>query len=64
MKTYVVKKGDTLSAIAKEHLGDANKWQELYKANKDVIADPNVIEPGTKLRIPAAPKAAERGHFE
>jgi len=59
-KSYVVKAGDTLSKIAKEMLGDADRWPEIVEANKDVIKDPNVIQPGIKLTIPgsdAKPKA-------
>ena len=55
-KTYTVKSGDTLSKIAKEQLGDADRWREILDANKDVIKDPNVIQPGTELKIPT-PKA-------
>ena len=66
-KTYVIQVGDSLSKIAKELLGDANKWKEIYEANKDVIKDPNVIEPGTEIDIPGEDKpkkGEERGHFE
>ena len=50
IKTYVVKSGDTLSAIAKEHLGDASKYVELARINQ--IANPNIIEVGDTLKIP------------
>ncbi len=53
-KTYTVKSGDTLSKIAKEQLGDADRWREILDANKDVIKDPNVIRPGTELKIPTS----------
>ena len=50
---YVVKAGDTLSSIAKAHYGDVKRWREIYEASRAVIgADPNVIKPGQKLRIP------------
>jgi len=52
-RTYVVKSGDSLSKIAKEVLGDAKRWPELYEANKQLIGDnPNLIRPGQKLRVP------------
>ena len=51
-KTYTVQKGDTLSKIAKEFLGNANKWNEIYEANKDTIKDPDMIHPGQELKIP------------
>ncbi len=50
--TYVVRPGDTLSKIAKELLGDANGYMEIYNANRDQLNDPNVIRPGQVLKIP------------
>jgi nucleoid-associated protein YgaU len=52
-RTYVVKSGDSLSKIAKEVLGDANRWPDIFEANKDQIKDPNMIHPGQELRIPS-----------
>lgn len=53
-KTYTVKSGDTLSDIAQSEMGDANRWRELYAANKDAVGDnPHMIHPGLKLEIPA-----------
>jgi nucleoid-associated protein YgaU len=49
----VVKSGDSLSKIAKELLGDADRWPEILAANKDKIDDPNQIKPGLKLKIPS-----------
>jgi nucleoid-associated protein YgaU len=52
-QVYVVKSGDSLSKIAKELLGDASRWPELYELNKDVIGDnPNLIKPGQEFKIP------------
>jgi nucleoid-associated protein YgaU len=51
---YVIQKGDTLWAIAKKHLGDGNRYPEIFEANKEVILDPDKIFPGQKIRIPAA----------
>ena len=53
-KTYVVVKGDSLSAIAKREYGDANKWRTIYEANKGLINDPDLIYPGQELKIPGA----------
>ena len=50
---YEVKKGDTLSKIAKEHYGDANKYPVIFEANKPMLKDPDEIYPGQRLRIPA-----------
>ena len=53
-RTYTVKSGDTLSAIAKEHLGSANAYMKIFEANRDQLADPDKIKPGQVLKIPAA----------
>ena len=48
---YTVKSGDSLSSIAKQTLGKAEKWNELYELNKDTIKDPNAIKEGQKLKL-------------
>jgi nucleoid-associated protein YgaU len=50
--TYTVKSGDTLSKIAKEYLGDANAYMDIFNANRDQLTDPNSIKPGQVLKIP------------
>ena len=55
-QTYTVKSGDTLSKIAKEHLGNANAYMDIFNANKDQLADPDKIQPGQVLKIPQAAK--------
>ena len=50
--TYTVKAGDTLSKIAKEQLGDANAYTQIFDANRDQLSDPNKIKPGQVLKIP------------
>lgn len=51
-KTYTVKAGDTLSKIAKQHYGDANLYMKIFDANKDLLRDPDKIQPGQVLKIP------------
>ena len=51
-QTYTVKAGDTLSKIAKEHLGDANAYMKIFDANKDQLSDPDKIKPGQVLKMP------------
>ena len=51
-RTYTVKAGDTLSKIAKDHLGDANAYMKIFNANKDQLTDPDKIKPGQTLKIP------------
>jgi nucleoid-associated protein YgaU len=49
---YTVVKGDTLSKIAKQHYGDANKYPQIFEANKPMLKHPDKIYPGQVLRIP------------
>jgi nucleoid-associated protein YgaU len=49
---YVIQKGDTLSAIAKQYYGNANDYPKIFEANREVIKDANLIFPGQKIRIP------------
>ncbi|MBN1796745.1 MAG: LysM peptidoglycan-binding domain-containing protein [Sedimentisphaerales bacterium] len=51
-KFYIVRKNDTLSKISKLYYGNANQWHTIYEANRDVISNPNRIQPGMKLYIP------------
>ena len=56
---YTVKKGDILSQLALDHLGDARRYPEIYKASRNIdqpggrrLTDPDVIDIGWKLNIP------------
>ncbi|WP_394523152.1 5'-nucleotidase C-terminal domain-containing protein [Lacrimispora sp. JR3] len=51
--TYTVKKGDSLSRIAKRELGSYNRYREIYEANRETIKNPDVLTIGTRLVIPA-----------
>ena len=51
---YEVKSGDTLSKIAKQFYGDANKYPQIFEANRPMLKDADEIYPGQRLRIPAA----------
>jgi LysM repeat protein len=50
---YTVVSGDSLSKIAKHFYGDANKYMKIFEANKDQLDDPNKIQIGQELLIPA-----------
>jgi LysM repeat protein len=49
---YTVKSGDTLSAISKRLLGSANRYMDIFNANKDQLSDPDKIKVGQTLTIP------------
>ena len=51
-QTYTVASGDSLSKIAKQFYGDANKYMKIFEANTDQLKDPNMIKVGQTLRIP------------
>lgn len=53
-RVYTVRRGDSLSKIARKQLGDANRWPEIFDLNRSVINNPNVIFPGQVLLLPAA----------
>ncbi len=50
---HIVKKGETLSGIAKATLGKASRYPEIFEANRPMLTDPDKIYPGQTLRIPA-----------
>jgi nucleoid-associated protein YgaU len=53
-RTYTVKKGDSLSKIAKQVYGDAKQWPKIHEANRDIIDNPDLIYPGQVLKLPGA----------
>ncbi|RYE71169.1 MAG: LysM peptidoglycan-binding domain-containing protein [Oxalobacteraceae bacterium] len=55
-QTYTVVKGDNLSKIAKHFYGKQD-WKRIFDANRDQLEDPDRIQPGQVLKIPAAPEA-------
>lgn len=52
-RTYTVKSGDTLSKISQEFYGDANRYKQIFEANRDQLSDPDKIKPGQTLKIPS-----------
>jgi nucleoid-associated protein YgaU len=52
-QTYTVAAGDSLSKIAKHFYGNANDWHHIFDANRDQLSNPDLIQPGQVLKIPA-----------
>ncbi|QSW88287.1 MULTISPECIES: LysM peptidoglycan-binding domain-containing protein [Flavobacterium] len=48
-REYTVEIGDSLSKIGKAY---GVSWQDIFEANKDIISNPDLIQPGWKLKIP------------
>ena len=49
---YEVKSGDTLGSIARKNYGNARFSNVIFKANADILKDPNRLRPGMKLILP------------
>ena len=52
-RVYTVKRGDTLWAIAKKYYGNGAQYTKIYNANKGLMKNPNLIQVGWTLTIPA-----------
>lgn len=48
---YVVKEGDSLSKIGKNH---GVSWEAIFEANREIVKNPDLIQVGWKLKIPTA----------
>ncbi len=49
---YEVQNGDTLTGIARIVYGNGNLWRRILEANEDLLASPDDLRPGMRLRIP------------
>ncbi|MCL5128315.1 MULTISPECIES: LysM peptidoglycan-binding domain-containing protein [unclassified Algibacter] len=49
---HTVKSGETLGKIAIQYYGKAAKYQDIFKANSDILKNPDVIHPDQELIIP------------
>lgn len=50
-RTYKVRTGDTLAAIAQRFLGSASRWQEIFNLNRNQLSNPDRLYPGMVLRL-------------
>lgn len=57
---YQVRKGDRYASIAREKLGDARRWRELFEMNKDKFPNPDRIRDGVLIKIPKS-REGEQG---
>lgn len=49
---HTVASGENLSKISKHYFKDANKYMQIFNANKDQLTNPDMIKVGQKLKIP------------
>lgn len=50
---YQIRKNDRYATIARDQLGDENRWRELFELNKDKFPDPDAIREGVRIKLPA-----------
>lgn len=68
---HTVQEGETLSQIALDHLGEADAYPEIFRANEGqpqetggVLTDPELIHPGWHLAIPTDDQLVEESETE
>lgn len=49
---YRVGEKDTLTTIARDHLGRSSRWIQIYEMNRDQLQTPENLKIGTVLRLP------------
>lgn len=49
---YVLRRGDTLGKLARDHLGSAKRWREIFDLNRDRIDNPDQVPIGLTIRLP------------
>ncbi|WBB78582.1 BTAD domain-containing putative transcriptional regulator [Micromonospora sp. WMMD882] len=66
--THTVRRGESLSSIAKHRLGDRDRWDDIYALNLGTrfptggaLTDPDVIHPGWVLDLPATANVPPNG---
>ena len=60
---YTVQDGDTLWDISNQVLGDPTKFNEIYNANANIIAAPELIFPGQQLTIGTTSNNSGQGNI-
>ncbi len=60
-RTVTVRRGETLSSIAERELGSADRWRDVYRANRAQLTDPDELAVGMVLVIPGPGSRGARG---
>lgn len=51
-KTHRIVDGDTLESLAVRYLGSADRANELFEANRDILTNPKLLPIDAELKIP------------
>jgi nucleoid-associated protein YgaU len=51
---HTVREGETLFSLAERYYGSKDRFIDLFQRNRDTIASPDELTPGTVLVVPAA----------
>ena len=54
-QTHTVRKGETLTELARRFYDNPKQWRRIYNANRGAINNPDTLPAGTQLRIPPLP---------
>jgi len=57
---YQVQKNDRYASIARDQLGDAGRWHEVFEMNKDKFPNPQQIREGVRIKLPMTPALASK----
>jgi hypothetical protein len=57
-RTHIVVDGDSLERLAGRYLDDASRGNEIYEANRELLASPDLLPIGAQLVIPKKPARA------
>lgn len=58
LATHRVRRGESLSDIARKYLGNPNRYTEIYQLNRDQLRNPHDLNIGMTLKLPL-PAAAQ-----
>ena len=59
--SHRISDGDTLSKLAVEYLGSADRYLEIFEYNRDVLTKPDLLPIGKTLKIPPRDRAFQTG---
>jgi len=60
LQVHVVRRGDTLWDLSRRYLRDPFRWTEIFQLNRGTVANPHLIFPSERIRIPLAARDATR----